>query len=83
MEEEDNQSPIYTYNDTSATGDILAGNLNTWTGNYSTVDIEYNNDYDDLKDRMDRMDAKLDKIISMLDYKIDSKTLHVLDELLK
>jgi len=61
---------------------ISDGNPNIWTGNYSTADIEYNND-DDLKDRMDRMDAKLDKIISMLDYKIDSKTLYVLDELLK
>ena len=83
MEEEEDNQLGYTYIDTSATGDILAGNPNIWTGNYSTVDIEYNTDYDDLKDRMDRMEAKLDKIISMLDYKIDSKTLHVLDELLK
>ena len=81
MEEEDNQSPIYTYNDTSATGDILAGNDSIWVGTYSTEGkVEFNND--DLKDRMDRMEAKLDKIIDMLDYNIDSKTLHVLDELL-
>lgn len=87
MEEEDNINGIHG-------GDIASEDLYlTTTDNVirwdrlqyeavtTTFESSVSNTIEEHNARMDRIEAKLDKIINMLDYRIDSKSLDILDEL--
>lgn len=75
MEEEDN---LYL---TTTTDNVIRWDRLQYEMSTTTFESSVRSTIEDHNARMDRIEAKLDRIITMLDYKIDSKSLDILDEL--
>lgn len=75
MEEEDN---LYL---TTTTDNVIRWDRLQYEMSTTTFESSVSSTIEDHNARMDRIEAKLDRIITMLDYKIDSKSLDILDEL--